>query len=346
MIEYSSNTRIDMKISIALCTYNGSKYLREQLDSLFNQSVKPNEIVVSDDVSTDETIEILREYINLDPDIQLIIIENDTRRGVFKNFPFVISKCKGDIIFACDQDDYWYPNKIERHMQIHESDNNIDFVFSNAEVVNNDISQFLYPLWEVKSILDIKNGQASFRSLVIKGRSIAGCCTSFKKNFVEKIYPFPDGIYHDDWIATNACLVGKIYGIGNSLIKYRQHGSNAVGIVRGGKISFYKSLFTNVPFYVRSDMYIYARHQKIYAALSKSIYTEKLVQSYNLDTNLEFYKIRSQYGNETFMYNLKQLTVCLIKHRYKYHYGIFTYLKDVYNLSFIRVFKIKLNDKY
>lgn len=340
---FTSHLRIDMRISIALCTYNGSKYLREQLDSLFNQTVKPYEIIVSDDVSTDETITILKEYRDRDSDIKLTIVENSSKLGVFKNFPYVINKCSGDIIFTCDQDDFWMPSKLEKHMQMHELDETIDLVYSNADVVYNDIDHYLYPLWEVKSIQDKEKGQASFESLVIKGRSIAGCCMSFKKSFVEQIYPFPNDVYHDDWIATNACLAGKIHGISESLIKYRQHGNNAVGIVRGGKLSFIKSLFTNVPFYVKSDMYIYKRHQKVYDALKNSKHTMNFVEEYHLHDNLVFYQNRSCYGKLPLLKCVKLLVDNLMCGRYRYHHGIFTFMKDLYNLLFIKLFRINLD---
>lgn len=331
-----------MKISIALCTFNGEKYLRDQLDSLFNQTLKPYEIVISDDMSTDSTIDILNEYINKDDSIKVRIINNQLKRGVFSNFPFVISMCEGDIIFTCDQDDFWLPTKLEKHMEIHNSNLNAVLVYSNADVVLNDIDHYLYPLWE-KSVIDDKvNGQASFKSLVIKGRSIAGCCMSFKKSFVSEIFPFPANIYHDDWIVTNACLLGEICGLSESLIKYRQHGNNAVGIVRGGKLSFYKSLLTNVPFYVKSDRYIYNRHINIYSALSKSNLTRDLVDKYNLYSNLEFYKVRSQYNEVSMLKSVKHLTQCLLKKQYSYHNGIFTYLKDMYNLAYIKLFKVKI----
>jgi glycosyltransferase involved in cell wall biosynthesis len=335
-------TMNDIKISVALCTYNGEKYLREQLDSLFNQTLKPDEIIVSDDMSTDSTLTILREYEFKDISILFRILDNQQKRGVFNNFPYVISQCKGDIIFTCDQDDYWLPTKIQKHMQVHEKASNIDLVFSNADVVSNNINNYLYPLWEKNSIVDYKNGQASFASLVIKGRSIAGCCMSFKKILIYKILPFPKEIYHDDWIATNACLVGEIRGINESLIKYRQHSDNAVGIVRGGKLSFYKSLFTNAAFYVKSDMYIYTRHKKIYTALSKSELTSNLVDKYNLMSNLDFYKARSQYGQCSILKSMKALTYNFMCNRYRYHHGFFTYLKDIYNLLYVKIFRDKL----
>lgn len=331
-----------MIISVALCTYNGSLYLREQLDSLLNQTTAPDEIVISDDCSNDQTIEIINEYLEKYPKIFRVFI-NDEKKGVFKNFPFVISQCIGDIIFTCDQDDYWFPNKIENHVSIYNDNKHIELVFSNADVVLNDINNYLYPLWESNMINDYENGQPSIKSLLYKGKSIAGCCMSFRKDLFNRILPFPDGVYHDDWLATNACLNNGIIGINKSLIKYRQHNSNAVGIIRGSKLSFYKSLITNVKFYVNSDIYIYHRHSKVYSALIQVTSNKGIISKLELESNLEFYKIRSSYNILKWIQVFKLLTHNLILNRYKYHNGIYTYFKDLYNLTFIKFFKVYLD---
>ena len=107
-----------MKISIALCTYNGEKFIAEQLQSLFDQTVKADEIVVSDDGSKDKTLEIINEFKNKN-DIPIRILEHKENFGVFKNFEYCIKQCNGDIVFTCDQDDYWMPTKLEKHRRVH-----------------------------------------------------------------------------------------------------------------------------------------------------------------------------------------------------------------------------------
>lgn len=328
----------NMKISIALCTYNGEKYLAEQLQSLLNQTKLPDEIVVSDDGSKDNTLTILYEF-QAKTNVKIRILEHKENLGVFKNFPFVISACEGDIIFTCDQDDVWMNTKLEKHCDVHLNHPDIDLVYSNADVVLNTPDHYLYPLWEVKSILDPLNGKASFKSLVIKGQSIAGCCMSFKKEFFDKILPIPEKIFHDDWLATSACLAGKIQGISESLIKYRQHGNNVVGIIRGRKLSYYKSLFTNVSFYVKSDEYIAKRHHIIYEAMFKHSYLKQYLIDRNINEIIELYDSRINYTTQGFKQSFDKLTLSLTKGHYRHLNGVLTYFKDLYNLVFIKIMK-------
>lgn len=326
-----------MKISIALCTYNGEKYVTEQLQSLFDQTLKPDEIVVSDDGSSDQTLNIVRDFSNRNI-IPITIFEHKENLGVFKNFVFCIKACTGDIIFTCDQDDYWLPTKLEKHMQVHKVNPNTELVYSNAEVVLNTIEHVLYPLWEPKSIEDSENGKSSFNSLVVKGQSIAGCCMSFKYEFFMSILPIPDNIYHDDWIATSACLSGNIIGINEPLIKYRQHGNNVVGIVRGSKLSFYKSLLTNVKFYTQADSYIYNRHQVMYGAMRSHPYLKKVMEDKRIDQILELFQARSNYHEKSFVQSIYNLSLILVKGLYKHLNGFWTYLMDIYNLIYTKLF--------
>lgn len=324
-----------MKVSVALCTYNGAKYLVEQMDSLLNQTHLPDEIIISDDGSTDGTVSIIETY-QAKFGGRIKFFQHDVNLGVFKNFPFAIGQCTGDIIFTCDQDDYWLPSKIEKHLERHQSDTSIDVVYSNADVVLESVERYLYPLWEQKTILDQENGQASVVSLLYKGKSIAGCCMSFKRAILSTITPFPDQIYHDDWIATTSCVMGKISGISESLIKYRQHGRNAVGIVRGTKLSFYKSLFTNVPFYYKSDQYIHHRNQLIYAAMESNELLSNKIEGFDIESNLVLFENRTNYVERTLKEAFIGLFQNLVHNRYKHHHGFFTFLKDLYNLLFIK----------
>ncbi len=326
------------KISIALCTYNGEKYLTEQLQSLFDQTIKPDEIVVSDDGSVDGTLSIIDSFRqrNLIP---IRILPHDKNLGVYKNFIYCIEQCEGDIIFTCDQDDYWKADKLKKHMRIHMNQPMVDLVYSNAEVVLNTLDNTLYPLWDPQSILNLRNGKSSFNSLVVKGQSIAGCCMSFKKSFFDRILPVPNMVYHDDWIATSACLSGKIVGIPEPLIKYRQHENNVVGTVRGSKLSYYKSLFTNAKYYHDADTYIAKRHHLVYEAMMNHAYLSEFVNTKSIHSIMELYDTRSDYRNQHFFEVLYKLTLLYKKGRYRPLNGFWTYLKDIYNLSYIKLLK-------
>lgn len=322
-----------MKISIALCTYNGEKYISEQIQSLLSQTRLPDEIIISDDGSTDKTIEIV-EHLLKESNISYEIYKQSPSLGVFKNFEFAMNECRGDVIFPCDQDDIWKSDKLEKHIMLHESRIDKVLVYSNADVIQNDVNHYLYPLWDVKLI---ENGQyASQSKMLYEGKSIAGCCMSIDREFFQQILPIPDEIYHDDWCATSASLIDGIVGIPESLIYYRQHGGNVVGTIRGNKLSYWKSLFTNVSFYVNADKYILGRNQKVFNALKNHKYLSNLVKNENLDQVLNYFEVRTSYKNKTIGENISELNGLLKTGDYKHHHGIFSYLKDIYNVFFIK----------
>src|SRR5215510_9347897 len=123
------------KVSIALCTYNGAKYLPQLLDSYLAQSRLPDEVVVCDDRSQDETVAILDGFAARAP-FSMRLLVNDQNIGSTKNFEKAISLCSGDIIFLSDQDDVWAPSKIEEMVRAFDADQAIGMVVSNAELVD------------------------------------------------------------------------------------------------------------------------------------------------------------------------------------------------------------------
>ena len=138
-----------MNISVALCTFNGEKYIEKQLDSILNQSIKVNEIIVCDDHSVDTTISILDKYsLNYPELFKLHKNENNLRSN--KNFEKAISLCTGDYIFLSDQDDLWREDKVEKTLNVFSKNPTAEGVFSNATLIN-DIDQLLFKdisLWD------------------------------------------------------------------------------------------------------------------------------------------------------------------------------------------------------
>jgi glycosyltransferase involved in cell wall biosynthesis len=120
-------------LSIALCTYNGSKFLREQLQSLANQTLQPFEVVITDDCSTDDTISIIKEFSNR---LNIKVFVNDIAFKVTKNFEKAVSLCTGDIILMCDQDDIWHADKLAKISQYFQDNPYKLAVFSDANLVN------------------------------------------------------------------------------------------------------------------------------------------------------------------------------------------------------------------
>lgn len=202
------------KVSVAMATYNGEKYIKEQISTILENLREYDELVISDDGSTDNTIDIIRNFV--DKRIKLI---DGPKEGLKKNFDNAINNTTGDYIFLSDQDDFWLPNKVERVLKIFKESNYI-LVQHDAIVVdenNNVIFESFAEHRKVKTGI-IKN--------LIKN-SYHGCCIAFKKELKSKILPIPDTIYlHDQWIGMIAEVEGKTYFFNEKLMKYRRHSDN------------------------------------------------------------------------------------------------------------------------
>lgn len=222
-------------ISIAIATYNGKNYLRKQLDSLYNQELVPDEIVVSDDGSTDGTLEILKEYSDR---YGLIYSINPGPHGVNNNFFRAISLCTKDYIAICDQDDIWLPNKLRvSYMKLQELDQGVPACVSSlCNHIDKDDRI-------IKERGDEKDTFGYAASLLTYGggqdRS-QGCSLMFNKQLadivLDKVKGSPeilDYMLYDGFIAFSAAIVGVKYNLGKRLMMYRHHGSNV--IAREGK---------------------------------------------------------------------------------------------------------------
>ncbi len=210
-------------VSIALATYNGGLYLREQLDSLLAQTYKHFEIVITDDGSTDTTIEILTEFAQRDP--RITYTQNTHGKGVVKNFTGAILRCRGEIIFLCDQDDIWHPSKLAKHIAAY-ADQSVQWVYNEVQLTDATgiqtglLTDTLPDYWTRRKLL-----------YYTWGSCVLGCATSYRARLIHPFWPAdPLAPGHDSWIQL-AIYPAKPYYIPEVLQDYRQHGSNAVGIM-------------------------------------------------------------------------------------------------------------------
>ena len=198
-------------ISIALATYNGARFIAEQLDSFAAQTRLPGELVVTDDGSTDGTLEIVERFAATAP-FAVHIHRNSARLGYTLNFSEAVSKCEGEIIFLSDQDDRWFKTKIER---------SVEQLRSGAQVVLND-----------QTIIDAAGGKgrtvlSNLRSLGFPDFAyVSGSCTAMSRKFAELALPFPAELPYDNWVSTIADRLGIRSLIDEPLQDYRRHGSN------------------------------------------------------------------------------------------------------------------------
>lgn len=214
-----------MVISVALCTYKGEPFLREQIESILAQTILPHEIIVCDDNSTDHTLEILQKYEAHTSLPQFKITVNTTNMGVVKNFEQALQHCSGDYIFLCDQDDLWKPDKIEATLSYFEANQNIDVVFSNAQLLGLQKGQ----LWDFsKFSTKARQDWHTYGSLYVflRYKSICtGAGMAIKGSAKSYLLPIQTNPFqiHDGWIGIAAAHQNRIAYIDQSLFYYRIH---------------------------------------------------------------------------------------------------------------------------
>lgn len=210
-----------MNVSVAMATYNGEKYIRQQIDSILSQLGSNDELIISDDHSKDETISIIKEYMKADSRVQLYM--ND-EKGVTSNFDNAIKHTKNEIIFLSDQDDVWKPEKVETIKGYYEKHPNIHMIMSDITVVDNNLNP------TIDSFYAYRGSRAGVLKNIIKN-SYIGCAMSFRKELKEKILPIPRNVpMHDMWIGLVADMNKSALLIPEKLIYYRRHDSTVTTV--------------------------------------------------------------------------------------------------------------------
>lgn len=225
-----------MRLSVAMCTYNGAKYVEKQLQSILCQDLPIDEIVVCDDCSKDDTIGIV-ERVALDhPEVKWNIQVNSPNLGVVRNFEKAINLCTGDIVFLSDQDDIWHSNKTSIIADYFEANQDVTAVFTDANLVGKD-GQLVTDYSMLDSVFllpNIKLWEDGFQFELLNVWNVAtGATMAFRKSFRSQFLPFiiaPEGLLHDNQIARVACRSNSLGIIKQRLIDYRQHGGNTVGV--------------------------------------------------------------------------------------------------------------------
>lgn len=218
-------------VSVVLATYNGMRFLREQMDSILAQSYSNIEIIISDDRSTDSTVEILKAYQEENKSKKINIYTNKKNVGYSKNFEKAVSHCSGDYIAFCDQDDIWEPNKLS--VQFHALyEANALAVFSDAFLVDEYGKDLDVSLWS--AVLGRRPPEKiDYRAFYLTN-CVTGCTLMIHRQLLESALPFPEDVPHDWWLAYHAAFYEKLILIDEKLVHYRQHAGNVYGV--GSKI--------------------------------------------------------------------------------------------------------------
>ena len=214
------------RVSVALASYNGALYIKEQLESiLVNLSMK-DEIIVSDDGSTDGTRRIVSEYARIDSRIHLI---EGPCNGIIANFEHAIERCRGTYIFLADQDDVWEKDKVEKVLKIFQ-EKDVALVVHDAKVCNGDLKEVLLP-----SFFSYRSSGAGVWKNIVKN-TYMGCCIALKKEVRDKVLPIPKSIQmHDQWIGIlSDFYFGKSVFLKETLLSYRRHGENNSSMKHNG----------------------------------------------------------------------------------------------------------------
>ncbi len=203
-----------MNISVCMATYNGEKYIRKQIESILIQLNADDELIISDDSSTDDTVEIIKSI----GDNRIILFEKQQFKSPIFNFENALKYAQGEIIVLADQDDIWKENKIEtikKYMQ------DYDVVISDADIID-EHGKILQD-----SFYKLNGSKSGFAKNIVKN-SYIGCAMAFNKKILDKSLPFPRDIpLHDWWIGLIGEMYGKTYFIEDKLISYRRHENNA-----------------------------------------------------------------------------------------------------------------------
>lgn len=212
-------------ISIAMATYNGEKFLREQIESIFAQTVTDWELVACDDCSTDSTLNILREYEAKDSRIH--VFQNDENLGFKRNFERVISLCRNDFVALCDQDDIWIKNHLERLLELIEDKS---MAVANARIMSaaGELTEELLSDRD-RYYVDGNDCDRLYR-ILFSGNPFQGTSSMLRKELLLKAMPIPDDvIYHDAWFSACACCNRGIAYSFEPITQYRIHGANVSG---------------------------------------------------------------------------------------------------------------------
>jgi glycosyltransferase involved in cell wall biosynthesis len=219
-------------ISVAMCTFNGEPFLKTQLDTIAAQNRCPDELVVCDDGSSDRTIEILHHFAR-QVSFPVRIESNPVNLGSTRNFEKCISLCQGKIVALADQDDVWYPHKLQALEAALEWSSEVVAAFSDADVIDDDSRSLGLRLWASFGLHranqeKFANGQCI--EVLCNHPVVTGATLAFRREYFDAMRPIPPRQFHDAWISFLLATCGRFVLIPEPLMQYRCHTGQQVGI--------------------------------------------------------------------------------------------------------------------
>ncbi len=223
-----------LRLSIVMCTYNGATYLQAQLDSLLAQTRLPDEMVISDDASTDDTPAILEAFAvtagGLGIDVRLS--RHTSNVGFVENFSSALRQASGDVVFLCDHDDIWRADKLAVMAARFAQDTGLLLLHSDARLVDAQGRSLNCSMFEALQMTAqekqaIHDGRAF--EVVMRRSFVTGATAAMRREVIGLALPIAADWIHDEWIAAVVSAVGKMDFVDAPLIDYRQHGGNQIG---------------------------------------------------------------------------------------------------------------------
>jgi glycosyltransferase involved in cell wall biosynthesis len=243
-----------MKISIAMCTYNGERYLQQQLDSLASQIYLPSELVVCDDHSRDSTVQIVEGFSRNSP-FPVHLIQNANKLGSTANFSQSIALCKGELIALCDQDDVWKEDKLAKQIAPF-SDAEIGGVFCDGDLIDADSIPMDLSLWNSLGFTPLMQKQVLARSplsVLARQNFVTGATLIFRADLRPHFLRIPDEWVHDAWIAWKICTYSRLQLLPEHLLLYRIHSNNQVGVNLRSPVTLFRT---------RNSQFVIRLHQE------------------------------------------------------------------------------------
>jgi len=226
-----------LRLSVVICTYNGAAYLQQQLDSLLAQTRLPDEILMSDDGSTDASQPILQAFAERASGLGISakLWSNPRNLGYVENFSKALQQATGDVLFLCDQDDVWRPDKLALMAARFENDPHLLLLHSDARLVDAAGESLRCSLFDALRLLPdekqaIHDGRAF--DIVLRRSFVTGATAAVRRELVEAALPVAPDWIHDEWLTAVAAAFGLVDFIDEPLIDYRQHDANQIGMRR------------------------------------------------------------------------------------------------------------------
>ena len=237
-----------LSIAVAMCTCNGSRYVREQLQSIARQTTAADELVVCDDGSTDQTTPMVEEFAAGSP-ISVRLVRNPIALGCTRNFEQAIRLCSSQIIVLADQDDSWKPNKLAAIARAFAGQPGAGYVFSDAEIVDESGSGLEFSLWETVGFKAPQFMPSRQVAMLLKRNLVTGAAMAFRASLRGILLPIPPAWNHDYWLA----LLGSVFSYGvplpERLFLYRRHLGQQMGCGKDTLLQRVRTSIASAPDY-------------------------------------------------------------------------------------------------